>query len=106
MSREADHQQIDGILQDEIANHLDGMSGHNHRFKVHRMQPSPRPAMFGELPEVAIGAILLFSKLVDHLGVSWDLLLHTDHAKVRAKARTVDGRNKCGHDELWGPDWS
>ena len=60
------------------------------------MQPCPRPAMFGKLPEVAIGAILLFAKFIDHLGVPWDLLLYTDHAKVRPKARCeFDGVIEC-----------
>src|ERR1039458_951049 len=35
MSGEADHQQIDGILPDEIADYLDGMSGHDHGRDVH-----------------------------------------------------------------------
>src|ERR1035438_2833364 len=61
MSREADYQQIDGILLDEIANYLDGVSGRNHRLDVHGIDRRARPALLGKLPEVAIGAILLFA---------------------------------------------
>src|ERR1019366_4883558 len=87
MSREADDQQIDGILPHEIANYLDGMSGHNHGFEVHGVQRRARLAALGKLPEVAVGAILLFAKFVDQLGVAGNLLLHADHAKVRANPR-------------------
>src|ERR1035441_7714462 len=85
MSGEADHQQIDGILLNEIANYPDGMSGHNYGLNVHRMHRRARPAMLGKLPEVAIGAILLFTQLVDHFGVVRDLLLDANHAQMRAQ---------------------
>src|ERR1035441_5835280 len=70
MSREADHQQIDGILLDEIADYPDGMSGRNHGLEVDGMHRRAHPALLGKLPEVAVGAILLFAKLVDHFGVA------------------------------------
>src|ERR1035438_8975667 len=61
MSREADDQQIDGILPHEIANYPDGMSWHNYDFEVHGVQRRARPAALGKLPEVAVGAILLLA---------------------------------------------
>ena len=45
------------------------------------MQRRPRPAMLGKLPEVAVGAVLLFAKFVDHLGVARNLLLHANHGE-------------------------
>ena len=52
--------------------------------------------MFGKLPEVAVGAILLFANFVDHLGVAGNLLLHTNQAKTRANPRgEFDGEIEC-----------
>ena len=70
---------------DEIANYLDGMSGQDRGLEVHGMHRRARPTMLGKLPEVAVGAVLLFAKLVDHLRVARNLLLHANHAQARAK---------------------
>jgi len=95
VSREADYQQVDTILLNEIANYLDRMSGHDDGLEVHRMQRRARAAAVGKLREVAVRAIFLFAKLVDHLGVPWHLLFHANHAKARAKARReVNGEIK------------
>src|ERR1017187_3786553 len=93
MSGEADYQQIDGILLDEIANHPDGMPGRNHGLDVHGVRSRTHSTVLGKLPEVAIGAILLFAQLVDHFGVAGDLLLDANHAEMRAQAgRQLDRR--------------
>ena len=60
------------------------------------MHRRARPAALGELAEIAVGAILLFAKFVDHLGVAGDLLFHADHAQTRAQARgEIDGEIEC-----------
>lgn len=67
MSREPDYQQIDGILPNEIANYFDGVSRHDHGLDVHGMHRRTYPTMLGELPEVAVGLVLLLAKFVDYL---------------------------------------
>ena len=106
VSREADDQQIDGIFPDEIANYPDHMSGRNHGLEVYRMQRRARPAMFGKLPEVAIGAVFLFAQLIDHLGVAGNFLLHAYHAKTRANARCkldgkIEDQSQAGGSRGW-----
>jgi ABC-type lipoprotein export system ATPase subunit len=72
------------------------MSGHDDGLEVHGMQCRARAAAVGKLREVTIGAIFLFAKFVDHLGVARNLLFHANHAKARAEARReFDGEIEC-----------
>src|SRR5271157_1295511 len=87
MPGEADHQEVDAVLLDEIADRLHGVPRNNYGLQVHGPHRGSRAAVGGELPKIAIGAVFLLAEFVDYLRVAGQILLHANHAEAGSQSR-------------------